>query len=77
MNYVEKKLSRCLTEYRHPLYTELLDECIGFVTVPMGVDPQGHAMSFEPKCSPMQECYGLIKDSDKIVKLIYIIDSSD
>lgn len=76
-NYIENKLGRCLTEYRHPLYGELLNDCIGFITVPIGSDPAGHLVSFDAKCFPMQECYGVLRESNKLVKLIYIIDSSD
>lgn len=76
-NYQEIRLGRCLNEYRHPEYDELIKECIGFVNCSLGGDPSGNPIMFEPKCGPMQEVHGLFKDSDKKVLLRYIIDSSD
>lgn len=77
-SYVTKTLSRCVTEYTHPMYDELVKECIGFVVTPIETKlPKGYPMIFEPKCSAMQICWGILPNTDDVVKLRYIIDSSD
>lgn len=75
--YVQTTIGKCLTEYKHPMYDELVKECVGFVTTPLDSKPNGHPIRFEPKCGIMECCYGLLPNTDDVVKLKYIIDSSD
>jgi len=76
--YVQKTIGKCLTEYTHPMYDELVKECTGFVITPLEArSHSGYPIVFEPKCGIMECCYGLLPNTDDVVKLKYIIDSSD
>jgi len=71
------QLGRCLNEYQHPLYGELIKECVGYiVTNEMTNNPQGTIID-KPTCGTNQYCYGVLKEAGVVVLLRYVVDSSD
>lgn len=74
--FVQKTIGRCLTEYSHPCFDELVQKCTGFITTSLGGSIEGKQIRLEPRCGAMEELYGMLKNSDKVL-LKYIIDSSD
>jgi hypothetical protein len=76
-NFKQINLGKCLNEYQHPLYAELLNQCDAYVvTNEMNPEVKGQKYS-SPKCGPNQFCYGILSDSGVKILLRYIVDSSD
>ena len=79
---IERKLAKCLTEYKRGDYSTVINKFNKFVTIsqyssiPMNVNETQLILNDKPDCGWGEILFG-VDDNGNLIELMSIIDSSD